>query len=211
MEHYKRFLIAVVLGFLIILIESCSSSVLLDVWNDPTYHESPLNKILIISMRKNMVQRRIWEDAFVAELSKNGVKATSSYFLFPDVLPDTSQIIESVKSNGYDGILVIRLLQKETETHYVEGYVSSESRLRFNPFRNTYSTYYRDVEHPGYIDSSVVDQRAMEVWAIRDKERLIWGATSFTPERNSVEAVQNDIADLVIPSLEQYAIIKSGK
>jgi hypothetical protein len=208
---YKKFLLAAVFCSLMILIESCSSSVLVDVWNDPAYHESPLKKILIVSLRKNSVQRRIWEDAFVAELSKHGVKATSSYTIFPDVLPDTSQIIETVQGNGYDGILVIRLLQKETETHYVEGYVSSESRLRFNPFRNTYSTYYRDIEHPGYVDSSIVDRRAIEVWVIRVKERLIWGATSYTPERNTVEDVQNDIADLVIPSLQQSAIIESGK
>jgi len=208
---FYRFLMAAVLGFLMILIESCSSSVLVDVWNDPTFHESPLNKILIISMRKNQVQRRIWEDAFVAELAKQGVKGTSSYVLFPNVLPDTNQIIETVKGKLYDGILVIHLLQKEAETHYVEGYVSSESRLRFNPFRNTYSTYYRDVEHPGYIDSSVVDRRSIEVWVVRDKERLIWGATSYTPERNTIEDVQNDIADIVMPSLEQTGVIKSAK
>ena len=208
---FYRFLIALVLGLLMILIESCSSSVLVDVWNDPTFHESPLNKILIVSMRKNQVQRRIWEDAFVAELAKQGAKGTSSYVLFPDVLPDTNQIIETVKGKLYDGILVIHLLQKEAEPRYVEGYVSSESRLRFNPFRNTYSTYYRDVEHPGYIDSSVVDRRTIEVWITRDTERLIWGATSYTPERTTIEDVQNDIADIVIPSLVQFGIIKSKK
>jgi len=208
---YKNFLLLTIFFSFMILIESCSSSVLVDVWNDPTYHEPPLKKILIVSMRKNQVQRRIWEDAFVLELTKLGVRATSSYYLFPDVLPDTNQIIETVKRDFYDGILVIHLLQKEAETRYVEGYVSSESRLRFNPFRNTYSTYYRDVDHPGYVDSSVVDRRSIEVWVTRDTERLIWGATSYTPERNTIEAVQSDIADLVIPSLVKCAVIKSMK
>jgi len=162
-------------------------------------------------MRKNPIQRRIWEDAFVAEFSKQGVKATSSYFLFPNVLPDTNQIIETVKDNGFDGILVIRLLQKEAEANYVQGYVTTESKTRYNPFRNTYSSYIQNVEHFGYVDSSYIDSRAMEVWVVRDKERLIWAATSNTPEQNTVEAVQNDIADLVIPSLEQSGIIKAAK
>jgi hypothetical protein len=211
MNLYKKLIITAIFCCSIILLESCSTSILVDEWNDPSFHESPLNKILIIAIRKNPVQRRIWEDAFVSELSKQGVNATSSYKMFPDALPDTDQVIETVQKNDFDGILVTRILQKETETHYVESYVTSESKLRYNPFRNMYSTYYRDVEHPGYVDSSTVDRRAIEVWVIRDKERIIWGATSNTPEGNSLAAVKNDIVDLVIPELLRYDIIKSSK
>jgi hypothetical protein len=46
---------------------------------------------------------------------------------------------------------------------------------------------------------------------IRDNERMIWSATSNSPERISVKDVQNDIADLVIPELKRYSIIKSEK
>jgi hypothetical protein len=45
---------------------------------------------MAIAVRNNPVKRRIWEDAFVNELSKNGVNATSSYHLFPDALADTN-------------------------------------------------------------------------------------------------------------------------
>lgn len=207
MKLYKKFISVLILCSLMILIESCSTSVLVDEWNDPSFHESPLKKILIIAIRKNPIQRRIWEDAFVGELSKKGVISTSSYKLFPDALPDTDQVIETVQKNSFDGILVTRILQKETETHYIESYVTSESKLRYNPFRNSYSTYYRDVEHPGFVDSSTVDRRGIEVWIIRDKERIIWGATSNTPEGNSLETVKNNIVDLVIPELSRYGII----
>ena len=39
MKLYKKFINSAVLFCLTILIESCSSSVLVDVWNDPSYHE----------------------------------------------------------------------------------------------------------------------------------------------------------------------------
>src|SRR5664280_2936438 len=149
---------------LMIIMESCSSTVLVDEWIDPSFHESPLKKILIIAIRKNPIQRRIWEDAFVSELSKKGVKATSSYNLFPDALPDTNQVIETVQGNGFDGILVTRILQKESELHYIDSYVTSEGIVRYNPFKNTYSTYFRDIDHPGYVDSTIVYRRAIEVW-----------------------------------------------
>lgn len=211
MKLYKKFIMAALLYCLMILIESCSSSSLVDVWNDPTYHESPLKKILIIAIRIDPVQRRIWEDAFVGELSKHGIDAASSYHLFPNVLPDTNQIIQTVQEKGFDGILVTRLLLDETKSRYVKSYVTTEQVSRYNIFRKRYDTYYHDVQHPGYVESQIIDRRAIDVWVIRNEERMIWSATSNSPERNKVEDVQNDIAELVIPELTRNAIIKSGK
>jgi hypothetical protein len=170
-----------------------------------------LNKIFIIAIRNDPVQRRIWEDAFVAELSNYRVQAESSYHLFPDALPDTNQIIQTIQEKGFDGILVTRLLRAETKTHYNESYVTREQTSRYNVFRKDYDNYYRDVQHPAYIDSQIVARRAIDVWVIRKDEQLIWSATSNSPERYSLKSVQDDIADLVIPKLMKSAIIKSGK
>ena len=211
MKLYKKFIIREVVCCLTILFVSCSSSVLVDVWNDPSYHDPPLKKILVIAVRKDAVMRRIWEDAFVGEFSHNGLKATASYNLFPNALPDTNQVAESVQERGFDGILVSRLLSKETETHYVESQVSTEMKTRYNPFRNLYYTYYEDVQHPGYVDSQIVNRSALEFWVLKDTERIIWAATSNTPETNSAEAVQKDVADLVIHALMHNAFIKSEK
>ncbi len=80
-------------------------------------------------------------------MSKYGVKATSSFNLFPDVPLDTNQIMKTVQENGFDGILVIRLLCAETKTHYVQGYFAPEMKSRYNPFKNKYSTNYQGIQH----------------------------------------------------------------
>jgi hypothetical protein len=201
----------VIICFLMILIESCSSSVLVDEWKDPSYKEAPLGKIFVIVMRKDAVKRRIWEDAFVNELTKYGIKATQSYQLFPIALPDTDQIIQTIQAKGYDGILVARHLSSETKTNYVPSYITQEPVQRYNTFRKKYDSYFLEVNHPGYIDSQVVYRRAIDVWVVRNEERMIWSATSNSPESNSVQEVQNDIADLVIPELVRNAIIKKEK
>ncbi len=208
MKLYEKFFMAAVICCLMILIESCSTSSLVDVWNDPSFHESPLKKIFVIAIRKDPVQRRIWEDAFVSELSKHGVQATSSYNLFPDLLPDTNQVIQTVQEKGFDGILVTRLLFDETKSHYVDSYVTTKIESRYNIFRKRYDTYFRNVQHPGYVESQIINRRAIDVWVIRDEERMIWSGTSNSPERNPIKAVQEDIAELVIPELRRKAIIK---
>jgi hypothetical protein len=211
MKTNIKFIPALVLFCLMMLIQSCSSSVLVGVWNDPLYHESPLKKILIIAIRKDPVQRRIWEDAFTAEFSKQGVNAVSSYTLSPGALPDTDQVVAMVQRNGFDGILVSSHLTTGAQTHYVKSYVTYETNIKFNPFNNTYSTYYHNVEHPGYVDSLLVRRKAIELWVTKNGGRMIWGATSDTPELNTVEDVQSDVAALVIEELVQDNIIKPAK
>jgi hypothetical protein len=208
MKQFKKITIAAALYFFVIFIESCSTSVLVDVWQDPSYHESPLKKIFVIAIRKDPVKRRIWEDAFVIELSKYGVLAESSYHLFPDALPDTNQIIQTVQEKGFDGILITHLLRDQTKTQYNQSYVTREQTSRYNVFRKDYDNYYRDVEHPAYIDSQIVVRHAIDVWVIRKDEQLIWSATSNSPERYTLKTAQDEIADLVIPKLMKSAIIE---
>jgi hypothetical protein len=211
MNIFNKFIVASFLYFLMILIEGCSSSVLVDVWSDPSFNEAPLKNILVIAVRKNPIKRRIWEDAFVSELSKCGVMATSSYHFFPDALPDTNQVIQTIEEKGFDGILLSTILLPGTESRFVEGTVTEESVSRYNEFQKRYDVYYQVVEHPGYIDSVIVDRRLIDVWITRSKRRLIWSATSNSPENTAVEDVQNVVADLVVDELKSDAIIKSAK
>lgn len=210
--HEKTIMVmAAALGCLMFLMESCSSSTLVDEWSDPSFHEPPLKKILVFAIRKDLSKRQIWEDAFSDELSEYGVQATSSYRLFPNLLPDTSQVIEAVQENGFDGVLVTRLLLSDTSSDYVDSSVTMQQVQRYN-LRTGYYTYYEEyVQHPGYLESQIIRRRSIEVWATGKGGRMIWSATSNTPEMNTIEAVRDDIADLVVHELVRQTIIKSGR
>ena len=189
------------------LMTGCASSELVDIWSDPSFHTPSLNKILVISVAKNTVQRRIWEDAFSIELTNHDVATTPSYRLFPDAVPDTNQLIQTVRSDSFDGFLITRWLPSETKTQYLQGYVTKEQDMRYDRRSEKFVTYYRDVEHAGYIDSQKVDMRAIDVWATGNDGQMIWSATSKTPEPNSVQAVRQEIVKLVMAELTQQGII----
>lgn len=209
MKQYKILILTAVSFCLILTLESCSSFALVDVWNDPSYHKLSLNKVLIFSINKDSVQRKIWEDAFVDEFSKHGVSAASSYLLFPDALSNANKVVETVQEKGFDGILVTRLIQQKTGSPSLESYAATEQPSRFNLFQKGYDVYYYNLQHPKNVESESSDRRVIDVWVINNEQRMIWSATSKSPERNSVEAVQNDITDLVMPELARNAIIKS--
>ncbi len=210
MNSLDKAFAATVIGCLIIQMCGCvSSSTLVDKWHDPSFKAPPLAKILVIAVRKDATKRRIWEDAFVGELAKQGVAATSSYNLFPSDPPDTNQVIASVKENGFDGILAIFRLPTETNMQFIQGYTTQTQEVRFSPYWNRYWTFYRDIVHPGYVDSQAVDIRAIDVTTTGNGGRLIWSATSRTPDPGSVIDAQRGIAGLVISELAQRRIISS--
>jgi hypothetical protein len=198
-------------GCLISQMCGCASSNLVDIWRDPSYQAPPLGKMLVIAAAKDATKRRIWEDAFAGGLAQHNVVATTSYTLFPDAPPDTDQVIATVQANGIDGILVILRLPTETNSQYIHGYTTIEQGERYSTYWQRYRTYYREIEHPGYIDSQTVDVRAIDVTTTGKGGRLIWSATSRTPDPGSVMDVQRGIVGLVMSDLEQRSIISSKK
>jgi hypothetical protein len=211
MKKNRSFVIGGVLCCFFALMAGCASSELVDIWSDSSFQSPSLNKMLVISVSKNSVQRRMWEDAFSAELAKHNVAATPSYRLFPDAVPDTNQIMQIVGSNSFDGVLVCRRLPPETNTQYMQGYVTTEQGMRYDRRRERFVTYYQDIEHAAYVDSQKVDIRTIDVWATRNEGQMIWSATSMTPEPNSVQEVRPEIVKLVMSELTKQRIIASER
>jgi hypothetical protein len=212
MNTLWKAVIAAALGCFISQMCGCASSSLVDIWHDPSFKAPPLSNMLVIAVSKDAAKRRIWEDAFTGELSKQGVAVTSSYSLFPDAPPDTNQVIASALAKGFDGILVILRLPTETNTQYIPGYTTyTEQNARYSSYWQRYRTYYLEIEHPGYVDSQTVAIRAIDVTTTGNDGRLIWSARSRTPDPGSVIDVQLGIAGLVIPDLVQRRIISSRK
>jgi hypothetical protein len=189
------------------LMAGCSSSKLVDTWSVSSFQAPSLNKMLVISVAKNPIRRRIWEDAFSVELVKHDVTAMSSYRFFPDAAPDTNQVIQIIRSTGFDGVLVTRRLPTEMETRYVEEYATEEQNVIYDPRQKRFVTYYQDLEHAGYVDTEKVDIRAIDVWATQNEGLMIWSATSKTPEPNSMQEVRPEIVKLVTAELTKKGII----
>lgn len=205
--------IATLGAVLISLSAGCSSSSLVDKWHDPAFLAPPLQKMLVIAVRKDATKRRIWEDAFTTELGRHGMLVTPSYRLFEEMPPDTDQVIAAIKAHAFDGVLAIIMLPAETIKQFFPGYTTYEKDSHYQPYFGTYwqryRSYYREIEHPGYTDSQTIDLRAIDVSTTGSDSRLIWSATSRTPDPASVTDVQRNIVQLVIKELVRKRIIST--
>jgi hypothetical protein len=208
MEKNKSSILRLLFCCIIVLAAGCSSTKLVDIRSNISYQSPPLNKMLVISVSRNSTYRHIWEDAFSAGLAKHKVAAIPSYRLFPDAVPDTSQVIQIVRSNGFDGILVYRRLPSEMKSHYRQGFGMSDDNMVYDRFTERFVvSYYRDVEYAAYTDSQKIDIRAIDVWATQKEGQMIWSATGRTPEPNSMQDVRPEIVNLVVSDLTNRNII----
>jgi hypothetical protein len=185
----------------------CTSSNLTNTWRDPNFKNPPMTNMLIIAAKKNPVNRRIWEDEIVAELFAHSVTSTPSYRLFTDSIPDPDQVGTAVKEKKFDGVLFIRRLPTEISTYDVPGYVKSEQVTRYNKRTNTYSTFYRDVQQPGYTDTNKVVRHEVNVFTTQEGGSLVWAGTGEMINPSSRESVRSEITGLIVPELARQGII----
>ena len=211
MKKYKVLAIGGALCCFLALMAGCATSELVDKWSDSSFQGPPLKKVLVISVSPNSMQRHNWEDAFSVGLATHNVAGTPSYRVFPNAVPDTDQVLQIIRSDGFDGVLLIRRLPAETSTQFKPGYMTSEKRQRYYSQTDRLMTYYAYIHHDAYIDTEKVDIRSIDVWATKNDGQMIWSATSETPEPNSLKIVRPEIVNLVLSELTKQRIIASAR
>jgi len=177
-----------------------------NLWKDPSFTSGPVHDVFVVALRKDPVRRRMWEDTFVNELGARGLTATSSYHLFPGAPPDTQQVIETVRRNGYDAVLVSVRLPNQTMSTYVPGTVRRES-VTIRDFYGGFHAYWRDVQDPGYTEIDEIGRFQTDLWATTAGGRLIWSGTLRTLDSVSNRTIETAVSKDIVPVLEKQGLI----
>jgi hypothetical protein len=191
-------------------ISGCGSTQLVNLWKDPSYQATPLKKILVVAMRKDQLNRRMWEDAFVSALQEDrtGTVAVSSYQLFPDQVPDTLEVRDTTKAGGFDGVLVVARVERGTVQSNVPGYVSEEPYTDYNYRWGMYVTRYLTVYHPDYTETLTVVSVRTDLLLAQEEGRLVWSATSKAINPRSHDQFRKSVAELVIDKLIKVHFVR---
>jgi len=174
---------------------------LVDMWRDPTAAQQPIRRMLVVAMRRDETNRRVWEDGFVAALSKRGVNATPSYSLFQAGVPDTADIEAAVRDRSFDGVLFAHRLGSSTQETYVPGYTHYEPVWVRSRWSSDYHTYWAEVHEPGTVETDRIVRHRVDVWNTGANWRLVWSGTTESFNPNSSRDVNRQIAKLIVPEL----------
>ena len=109
--------------------------------------------------------------------------------------------------HALESVIVIKKLPNEENVRYVPGYVSTEPVTRYNPWRQTYEIWYREVHHPGYTETESTVRHEITMWVTRDTAILVWAGTGEVIDPSSAEAVKKEVVEMVVPELVKQKLI----
>lgn len=156
---------------------SCGPSTrIINSWRDPqvVVKTGEINKFMVAALLKNQSVRRLEED-HMASLYPG--KAIQSYIEFgSEELKENEDVYnQKLKAEGYDGVVVMRLVNVEKNTRYVPG--------SYPLYYNTWHGYWRyswpGFYDPGFYTTDKTYEVEVTVYSLR-RNKLIWTCITST-------------------------------
>lgn len=197
--------------FLNFAIGSCSVSQKVTFsWKNPDYRitEKP-KKIFVAALVSNPHVRIHLEEEMGKAASKQGIQVERSWDYFPPTFKDSKAptkeiMIDRVKTLDANLIFIITLIEKKSETRYIQGGAGV-----YGPFigyglqfRGFYSYWYPYIYDPGYY---VTDKTYFMEGNLFDakSEVLIWSVQTSTINPYSIEDFSKELVETMLSKAQE--------
>ncbi|GJM28660.1 MAG: hypothetical protein DHS20C17_12950 [Cyclobacteriaceae bacterium] len=178
------------------LISSCRSTELIGSWAREDTEPKKFKEIGVVVLTPNMSGRSIVEVDIATVLHQKGIKGTPTFDIFPfaakrELFSDVEaeemrqKIKERVEKFGFDGLLIVAILNQETETRYNQG---SSFSFAYPAYQYNYYGYYQyayaTIHTPGYYSTTTTYFLESNLYDVAS-EGLIWTAQTKTKKKAS--------------------------
>ena len=178
------------------------------LWKDAAWSGPPVKSVYVVALRPEPVKRRMWEDGYVEGLARYGIRAVASYHEYPDAAPDTQQVVQEVRANKYDGVLVSLRLPDGEHVTELPGYTTTEPITAQNPFTGAYYTYYEEVVKPARTEVATLRHYQTDFWSSsRTGGWLIWSGKVETIEDVNTDLVRKVASRQIVDELARAGIL----
>ena len=196
----------VLLVLLVSQLAGCSSTQIKSVWKDHSYIGKP-QRVMVVSVSREPIYRRIFEDEFVLQLKARGTDAIASYVFLPDKNQDDQAVISKVMAQwDADTVLITRLVSKRSIRTYYPSQVTHRP-LHYRKWPEFYRLGYEALGTPVY--STQYDYALMETNlydALNDN--LLWAATTETGVENLNQALIKPYIGTILNLMVDYGVLR---
>ena len=197
---------------------SCSTTMKY-TWTKENFEGKKFEKILVLTISKNLKSRTLFENKVVELLADEGITATNALNVFTPV-EDMSKLTEAeienrIKNGGYDGILVTSLIDINTRD------VRVNNTTPYYPYMygGYYGYGYRSFIYSNYnymysIDSYreektfVLETRLYDVNEPDNKEAIVWSGQSELVDPSGAESASNSYSGKLVKTLMDSGTIQ---
>lgn len=198
-------------GAVLLLISACSSTTLVQSWQEPTFAGPAMQKVLIMGLFHDPLDRRFFEDEFADKFSASGVQAVPSYTLIPNPedFDEEKEVAAAVKQAGVDAVLIAELKALDKEEKYVPPRVdwAPGPRMYGGGFYGHYYQSYQTVYRPGYKKLDTIARVETTLYTTADN-KLIWAGKTESMNPDSRQKAIKDIAQALTKDMKDRGILK---
>ena len=208
----KRWLSRLAATAVLLAVAACATPTVLNTqWSNPSFSAKPMRTILVVGITKDSSNRRVYEDAMVAQLTARGLKAMPSYGFAPEPGPVPQEVVQkAIDEFGASGVLLTRVVNVSQSVRVTPGmYMGPPRGMGFSGFYGFYGGMWASSFHsPPTItvtENVVADTRLFEA---RDFQ-IVWTAstTTSTSGSGSTTALLQQFATLIARALAQDGMI----
>lgn len=208
----KKFMIALAGLLVVLLAASCSSTELLSSWKSDNANLQSYNKVLVVGLTGNKDRsiRDNVEAAMVNSLKASNINAVAASETYgPKAFEKMSDndVVNKVKSDGYDGIIILALLDKEKEKYYTPG------RVSYTPYFTYYSRYWRQwrtmydrVYEPGYYTNTTNYTLEANLYNVQ-MDKLEYSAQTKSFDPSNASTLANSFTKTVVADMVKKGVI----
>lgn len=195
-----------------VFILSCGSTTsIVKSWRDPetTIAKEQFKKVLVVAFVKDETTRKIIETRIAL---RNPIFKTSYNYLNGNNLDLTKeQKLKILNSENFDGVVTMRLVSIEKETHYVPGTNTSlyyggmggmYGGMYGYGFSNWYSMYSPHFYDPGYFQETTFYLVETNIFSLK-RNKLIWTGTTKSAHVTNVGETVDAIMETVINEMRK--------
>jgi hypothetical protein len=191
---------------------SCNNTQLLSSWKSPDTQGEHYNKILVVGLTgsKDGELKQPIENAVAKRLQDKGISvetATQQYGPKSFRTMSEEEAVKMVNENGFDGVIVVALLDKNQERNYTPGYTTSTPyAVVRNRWYRGYSVLYDRVYTPGYYTTTTDYTLEASFYKTRG-DKLIYSAQAKSFDPSSSSDLAGDFSKTVVQDMIDKGVI----
>ena len=176
MKHCARYFLLAHLLAMFLLFSGCAHNKLTDSWTNPEYRGKLKGPVFIMGVFKDPIAHKIFEDSFVDEFGKIGIKAIPSHaHTLGTSQVDLKTLHQTLQNAGARELLMIHLTDESTSDYmFPEKHYAVASEVSWQAGYSYYSTIYADVWGGKEVDKTI-DRMAATLLDVESGAR-IWSA-----------------------------------
>jgi len=177
-------------------------------WVDPTRAEYAADDILVLGMSRSEVGLRLWENVFVDQFIRMGVRAKASHKVIGIVPEPDRKIIEAaIKKAGASSVLITHIVSSKSKTYTHRGVIHSRPGGGYGNLHGYYGRTYRTVYTPPTDVTHTVVRLESNLYDAATAS-LVWSAQSEVLNPNLLRTDYERIAGVLIADMKKNGVVK---